>query len=90
MRVSLVPRGTFSGSVLFVPLKSGSSQETISKNIEEMVKHGHPQEQAVAAALSKARDTTLKEVAKMTDIPDPIINGDKVAPRNAFVVGDYK
>lgn len=38
-----------------MPLKSGSSKSTISHNIEEMVKSGHPQSQAVAAALNTAR-----------------------------------
>jgi hypothetical protein len=39
-----------------MPLASGSSQETISRNIAEMVKSGHPQAQAVAAALNKSRE----------------------------------
>jgi 8-oxo-dGTP pyrophosphatase MutT (NUDIX family) len=39
-----------------MPLESGSSKEAISHNIHEMVKAGHPQKQAVAAALHKAYD----------------------------------
>jgi hypothetical protein len=38
-----------------MPLKSGKSQATISKNIKEMKKAGHPQRVAVAAALNTAR-----------------------------------
>jgi len=38
-----------------MPLKHGSSQATISKNISEMTRSGHPHDQAVAAALNIAR-----------------------------------
>lgn len=39
-----------------MPLKHGSSQETVSSNISEMMDAGHPQDQAVAAALRTARE----------------------------------
>ena len=38
-----------------MPLKKGSSRQVISSNIREMMKAGHPQKQAVAAALDTAR-----------------------------------
>lgn len=39
-----------------MPLEKGSSREVVSRNISEMVKHGHPQKQAVAASLRNARE----------------------------------
>ena len=37
-----------------MPLKKGSSKETISENIREMMHAGHPQKQAIAAAMRSA------------------------------------
>ncbi len=38
-----------------MPLAKGSSPKTVSQNIREMIRAGHPQRQAVAAALETAR-----------------------------------
>lgn len=44
-----------------MPLKSGKSQKVISENIKEMMHAGHPQKQAVAAAMHKADMPKMKQ-----------------------------
>ncbi len=43
-----------------MPLKKGTSRETMSENISEMVRAGHPQKQAIAAAYRQARKSGRK------------------------------
>lgn len=47
-----------------MPLQPGSSKAIISSNIKEMVASGHPQKQAVAAALTSAYKNRPKKARK--------------------------
>ena len=44
-----------------MPLKKGKSKKVTSTNISEMMHSGHPQDQAVAAAMRKAGKSHMKK-----------------------------
>ena len=46
-----------------MPMKSGSSQKVMAKNMREMMKAGHPKKQAIAAALRKSGKARSKKRA---------------------------
>ena len=43
-----------------MPLKKGKSQKVVGANIRELKKHGYPQKQAVAIAMSQKRRSGKK------------------------------
>lgn len=65
-----------------MPLKRGSSRETISSNIREMVHSGHPIKQSIAAALNVARKTKVSRPKRADGgtikAPPPIITTNKI------------
>jgi hypothetical protein len=71
-----------------MPLKKGSSQKTVSSNISEMIKAGHPQKQAIAAALNVARRSKHAGGGKIKP-PPPKITTNKMhtGPIRSLVAG---
>jgi hypothetical protein len=51
-----------------VPLEQGKSKKTISDNIAELVKSGHPQDQAVAIAYKQAGKSRQEAMAAIAAI----------------------
>lgn len=47
-----------------MPLRKGKSKAVISSNIREMMASGHPQKQAIAAAMQKAGKSKPKKKGK--------------------------
>lgn len=44
-----------------MPLQKNKSKKVVSKNISEMIRSGHPQKQAIAAALKLAGKNKTKK-----------------------------
>lgn len=44
-----------------MPLKSGKSAKTVSKNVKAEIKAGKPRKQAVAIALAKKRESKARK-----------------------------
>lgn len=59
-----------------MPLKEGSSRETVSQNIKTEVEHGKPQKQAEAIALREAglsnKDAVPEQTFAPTTLPETV------------------
>lgn len=69
-----------------MPLKHGKSQATISSNISEMIRAGHPQDQAIAAALNVARKKAAEGGMQLGAV-NPQPNKIHVGPIHSAVAG---
>jgi hypothetical protein len=70
-----------------MPLTKGKSQKTISHNIAEMVHAGHPQDQAIAAALNTARQAKAHGGAHVPHMHKPKAGHLHVGPIHSSVAG---
>jgi hypothetical protein len=70
-----------------MPLTKGKSQKTISHNIAEMVHAGHPQNQAIAAALNTARQAKAHGGAHVPRVHKPKAGHLHVGPIHSSVAG---
>lgn len=78
-----------------MPLKEGKNKKVISENISEMVRAGHPQDQAIAAAYAKAGKSKMKkdEDSKPAAVKEAMKHPDKLgagAAKRKKLTGDQK
>lgn len=54
-----------------MPLKKGTSRATVSENIREMRRAGHPENQAVAAAMREKRESAHRPIHNLGHYAHP-------------------
>lgn len=70
-----------------MPLLKGKSKSVISSNIGEMIKAGHPKDQAVAAALNTARKARAEGGPLIKTAPATETNKVHIGPIHSTVAG---